>query len=164
MNTLDPHLNVKAQARAVLAILSERDPDFAVFKDGQYHVEFTTWAWYNGRERGICISMQKDICAPAIHMVFGECRSSDDIFVSWWATKRPYFNGPSVGDCPEIAYKSRRIFKHGACGEVAEYLYVIMQEAYKDLDRFLKRETREMDEVAAQTVPEIADAWDKLRG
>src|SRR5574343_346419 len=137
MNTLDPHLNVKAQARAVLAILSERDPDFAVFKDGQYHVEFTTWAWYNGRERGICISMQKDICAPAIHMVFGECRSSDDIFVSWWATKRRYF-------------------KHGACGEVAEYLYVIMQEAYKDLDRFLKRETREMDETAAQTVPEIA--------
>jgi hypothetical protein len=167
MNTLDPHLNVKAQARAVFTLLADQDPDFAEFKDGRYQVEFTTWAWYNGRERGICISMQRDLCSPCLHVAFGECRSSDDIFVSWWATNRPFFNGPTVKDCPERAYTTRRLFKYGACGEAAKYIYDLLGDAYADISALLLKETRAMDEVTAVPPPaedSLEEDWDALQG
>jgi hypothetical protein len=159
---LDPFYGVGAQARAIFALLATLDPDFATFKKGQYQVKISTWVWYNGREKGICVTVQKDFTSPCLNLTFGEHRSSDNIFVDWWVTTRPIYNGPKVSDYPEVAYKAREFFGCDNVYAASRHIYDLMASFYTlGADEFLEKAGRKIDEIVS---PEIADAWDHLRG
>ncbi len=75
--------------------------------------DVSTYAWYNGRERGVALVCRKQrFSDPALVITFGECRSSDSIFVDSWMME-PNMNGPTVVDFPETAYQNRQTFPFG---------------------------------------------------
>jgi len=125
----DLTLGVKPAAAAVLALL-QREPDFADHSGSRYLVEVGTRAWYNGRERGVSLTVQTDV-SDKKHLVitFGECRSSDDIFVDHWVVDGfPPFNAPGVADQPEESYSRREEFRYAE--NAAERIYGIMADYY----------------------------------
>jgi hypothetical protein len=117
MHTIaETNLGISGQALAVLAVLAQREPDFAPYdeKFHDYEYEVTTSAWYNGRERGISLVISKGISRiPPLVITFGECRSSDDIFIDSWVGKRRFLNPPTVVDFPESAYETRTLVEYG---------------------------------------------------
>jgi len=78
--------------------------------------DFNAYAWYNGRERGVLLALVKDF-DHVLYIVFGENRSSDDLFVDSW-TGKITLNPPTVADWPEEAYRGRRSFRYD-CGHDA---------------------------------------------
>lgn len=137
-NIGDPTLSIQAQATAILALLSERAPEFATNKQAtKYDVEFRTYSWYNGRERGISIVMHLPSLAPHVHVVtFGEERGSDQIFVdSWGMPFKCYGDPPELKDFSEKVYKQRKNFRMGQCGQAAEFIYNQFAKAYKTLKK-----------------------------
>ena len=101
---VDLQLNISAAARAVLHRLSERDAPSSAFW------RITTWAWYNCRERGVALTVERYRVSRLV-IVFGECRNSDEIFVdSWEGLPGDYSNGPKVEHLTDEAYESRRMF------------------------------------------------------
>lgn len=135
MNTIaDFTFGINHQALAVLHMLN-REPDFADYRDGFYKVQFHTRPWYNGRERGVVISMSKRYGGkddPVLHIAFFEHRNSDEICALKWQTERHYWNHP-VED-PEIfnvAYggKDKNKFDvaysvhYGETGKMAQWIY-----------------------------------------
>jgi hypothetical protein len=72
-------------------------------------LEFKTFPFYNGREKAICIVMQSMYQSKALHIVFGENRNSDDIFIDSWVGPLD-FNSPNVNDLTDETYKKRKYF------------------------------------------------------
>lgn len=91
-------------------------------------IEFKTSPFYNGRERGICITMNTfSSYDKTLHVVFGECRSSDSIFVDKWVGKMT-FNNPTVEDFSEEAYNNRKYFNYNQGFNASQHI----QELLKD--------------------------------
>lgn len=130
----DPTFGIGRQARAVLAML-EREPDFAEYKDGFYEVRIQTRAWYNGRERGISLVVQRLGYRGCLVITFGEHRNSDGIFVDSWEMATPPRNSPTAGDFSDEAYKARRSFDEGQAGRAADHIYELMSAFYATLTR-----------------------------
>ena len=150
----DTSLGIGVQAQAVLQYLSDMEPDFATYKDGDYDVRLTTRPWYNGREKGICISMlplvQPDHMVPyfgirCIHIAIFEHRNSDHIVGLTWETESPYWNGPQddFNQALKLAYgedgdKSTADgeFDYGDAGKCAQWVHTVLGNHYtkvKDL-------------------------------
>lgn len=147
----DPSFGLNGQALAVLQLLAYREPEFAVFDEGlrRYQVRIQTFPWYNGRERGICLMVQRDLASPSIEegqdpalfLAIGECRLTDRIFVEKW--EQCYlFNGVTIEDRwkalgdveAEEVQDQRRTFTEGQIGLAADYCYDQMGEWYKPLE------------------------------
>lgn len=49
-------------------------------------LEFQLTPFYNGRERWLCltVSCEAAFLTPALYIIFGENRNSDDICIQWW--------------------------------------------------------------------------------
>lgn len=104
----DPKLNVKDYSWKIGRCLQKVNlSDLPGFDDS---VKTYTQAFYNGRERGIALTLQSMSNSRRVYIiVFGECRNSDSIFIDHWTMDGglgPY-NGPIVSDFPESAYEQR---------------------------------------------------------
>lgn len=115
MSLVDLQLNIKPAAWAVLHRLSEVEaPDALAPRPDASRWRTTTWAWYNGHERGISLVVERYISGGKVQrlvVVFGECRSSDSIFVdSWDDAEGDYSDGPKVEHMTVAAYEKRKEF------------------------------------------------------
>jgi hypothetical protein len=120
---LDETLGIKRPSWTVLSILSgmldERDVEFGI--------DIDTFAFYNGRERSIGLSIRdtrKGFNGVKTRVViFGECRNSDEIFVDTFELKTIDINPPVLKDFTEKDYKKRKYFHYNEMYKVADYIY-----------------------------------------
>lgn len=109
----DDSLGMSDQARAVLALLSGREPDFAEYDkaEGHYLYESSTAAWYNGRERGFSLVVHRTLSdRTALVLTVTEHRVSDEITINHWVVDEARFvNPPTVADFPaeELIHQHR---------------------------------------------------------
>ena len=105
MKLVDVTLNIHPQAWAVAHILSGFSLD-----EKDYQVYANTHAWYNGRERAMVLTVTRRIPKgpKALHIVWGEGRNHDGIFVDTWTAASDGLNPPSIADWPESAYRGRK--------------------------------------------------------
>lgn len=138
-NIADVTLRLSGPARAILALLSVREPDFKGNYSSGYIAEIHTAAWYNGRERGVVLFVNgkrkgdKDFRTLAV--TFGEHRSSDDIFVDSWESVRIFLNPPIVTDMPEEAYSARKMFKYDEVYAASEHVVGLLREFIENTSR-----------------------------
>lgn len=132
----DPTFGINSQALAILHFLSNREPDFAEYGDTGYHVLLNTKPWYNGRERGILISMDSiGETEKILHIAVFEHRNSDNICCLKWETNASYLNYPD-DNAIDKAYKGQdkhyadASFKYGEIGECANYIYDTLADYY----------------------------------
>jgi hypothetical protein len=138
MNAIaDLTLGMGSQARAVLQMLSDREPDFAEYAvGGRYRVHMETRPWYNGRERGFVLSMNDPSNqSDAIHIVIFEHRSGDHLVALSWTTEHIPSNGVVADDeTLEMAYANYpepdAEFPHGRIGECADWIYERLESHY----------------------------------
>jgi hypothetical protein len=116
----DHDLGLSDQALAVLAVLSRDECDGLAAYDQEskrWKVEITTSAWYNGRERGICLQVRPSLTSKrALLVTFGECRNSDSIFIDAWVVERYFLNPPTLEDFTDDAYAARQYVPYGQVG------------------------------------------------
>jgi hypothetical protein len=102
---IDTNFGVQPVAMSILYALKAEES----YTFGDARVE--TSPLYNGRERGVCVTVHshglRTLC-----VVFGENRTSDDIFVTTFERKLA-INPPTCSDIPEEAYKARKHFNSG---------------------------------------------------
>jgi len=109
----DPKLSVKDYAFQVGALLKKVNlneiPGADTEEIGYLYPE--TSAWYNGRERGIAITLKTfNETRPVYVIAFGEHRNNDSIFIDHFTMKNPPYNYPTVEDFPDYAYKHTRMY------------------------------------------------------
>lgn len=113
----DLTLGLSAQALAVLAMLAQNECDGLAEYDEtgrDYKIEIRTSAWYNGRERGVCLEVRPSFSSKeALLITFGEHRNSDCIFIDSWRVVTHFLNPPTVADFSDEAYENRSTVPYG---------------------------------------------------
>lgn len=118
-------MNISTQALLVLRVLSTHDipPEWKI-------EPVETSAWYNGRERGVCITFRNKQ-NKCLAITFGECRNSDSIFIDHFETKMT-LNPPTVRDFSEEAYRLRRYAPYLGVSDAIDIITEILSNwAYK---------------------------------
>lgn len=96
--------------------------------DFQSSVVFKTFPFYNGRENAICITFSTYMQSnKTLHVVFGENRNSDSIFVDTWVGSAP-FNSPTVADFTDEAYEKRKFFPLKDIMKAVDYINTLMED------------------------------------
>lgn len=125
MKCADLTFGINPQAWAVLQLLSAVELN----KHPQGLRRISTFPWFNGRERGICLVASRHPNQPCLLLAFGEDRKSDRIFVEFWEQEEP-FSAPSVEGRPvdvgDAAYKARVFFPHGEVGKVTSHIAEVL--------------------------------------
>lgn len=114
-------LQINAQAMAILHLLSSHEvADVGAHYDipsQTYTYQADVSAWYNGRERGICLIVRESFLSTrCLILTFGEARSSDAIFIDAWEHEGRFLNPPTVADFSDEAYADRRSVPNGEIG------------------------------------------------
>jgi hypothetical protein len=145
----DLSFGLNSQALAVATLLAHREPDFADYdkKLSTYNVGIETRPWYNGREKGVAFVVTKERWRynACLILVVVECRNSDSIIVEEWEEEHVPFNGPtiegrtkSLGEkADQAVFESRKGFKEGQIGKVADYIYRRMEVWYDKQKKLL---------------------------
>ena len=123
---VDLTFGLNPQALSVAQLLSERAPEFATYEDGCYDVDFTTKTFYNGRERGMVISMRVVSLgwkAPVLHIAIFEHWNTDGLCAIKWEGDFIY-NAPTHKDIPKEAYSFRSLTNRFPKGETASSFVV----------------------------------------
>lgn len=134
----DPTFGVQPQAIAVAHLLSLYES--SIFEDCEAEtierVEFRTYPYYNGRERGIALVITDWIGSKGLIINFGENRNSDSIFVAHLEAKTPY-NCPSVaeGTITEEAYQSRKYFAYNEGYKAADYITGLVKKYVETVNK-----------------------------
>lgn len=129
--TVDTTFGIKEQALAVLHSLSSLDLEDMTGDDG---AGIATFPWYNGRERGVCLMVAKAFLSrECLLITFGECRSSDSLFVDAWTAARP-FNAPDVSLFTDEAYARRRTFDYMRVDLAREHILTTIEKYLKGVD------------------------------
>lgn len=114
----DLTFGLNEQAIKVLKMLSRVDIDLR----GSF---IDTSPWYNGRERGFCLSIHNHLIKDddrAMHIAVFEHRNSDNICCLLWFTKSPYHNRPIADELTlEKAYKGGGKYDVAATFEYSQY-------------------------------------------
>jgi hypothetical protein len=106
MSNINLNLDICPQALAVLEALKRTGVH-------QFPAAIQVWPIFNGRERGLCLEVRHENNArQALLLLFGEDRSTDDIFVQEVVTSRVLRNGPSLDDFTEASYNNRAYFSY----------------------------------------------------
>lgn len=133
----DSSFGLSGQSLAILAVLAQTPPKFADYEpETGYDIRIGTFPWFNGREKGVCltISLPSSRCCRVI--AFGEDRASDAIFVEHWDQMTP-FNAPTVEEREDQAEDvERESFDRGRFDLVVEHILETMAEYYEDHKRF----------------------------
>ena len=136
---VDLTFGISSQAMAVMNFIKDLTPEFANYHEGYFtDVSFKTLPWYNGREKGIVITMSV-YYRQNIHIAFFEHRNSDAIHCLKWFTDEPYFNHPLEDmNIFENAYHSDSkwdtaiSFKYGQIRECADWIYNEFETFYTE--------------------------------
>lgn len=104
MNLVDTRLNITDQALALLQLLAQEEVPANVWT--------TTSALYNGRERGICLSLSATHRDHRIFIFWSESRNSDQLVIVSWEG-RGDINPPTIADVPEAAWDDWKHFPFG---------------------------------------------------
>ena len=125
---IDMSLGISEQAYAVLQGLRRLQIEVP---DG---VGVQTRAWYNGRERGIALSLYQysgktiqESHNDQLNITFGECRNSEQIFVDHWVGYTG-FSPPTVENFTEEAYNNRQYFPYMDIVGVTEKIKEMVDE------------------------------------
>jgi len=137
----DQHLGLRDQALAVLAMLAQREPDFAEWDDEhhEYVYEARTSAWYDCRESGVCLVVHRTLDdRTCLVITFGEHRVADSIFVDHWECQNRFVNPPTVDDKPKAAYNENGREDVGC--KMVDYgrVDLAVQHIHEVIGRFLK--------------------------
>jgi hypothetical protein len=121
---IDLTLNIHPQAMALLHALSDIDEQLEFDSDVLYKdCRIKTSALYNGRERGICLTVQKTLRDnKVLGFFFTECRNSDQLFVQV-ETMKTSINPPTVADLTEGGYKNRKTFQEWNVNGARNYIF-----------------------------------------
>jgi hypothetical protein len=136
-------LGLSGQALAILALLCDRELYFEDVKASEpLVIDIKSRAWYNGRERGVCLIVEDhsvnqrttDECRinGKLCIVFGENRSSDNIFVDCWLDNKIFNNPPTPEHLPDGAYDRRRAFDYGRVDQAERYVRNLIEEFLAD--------------------------------
>lgn len=142
MNNIgDVTLRLSGPARAILALLSVREPDFKgnYAKEIGYIADIHNAAWYNGRERGVVIYVRgagkADKKVRTLVVAFGEHRSSDDIFVDSWVAEETFLNPPTIREMPDKAHDDRKLFRYNKIYEAVDCVIGLLQNFIESTER-----------------------------
>jgi len=146
---IDIGLGINSQAYAVLHMLKSWEGTLA---DEKGVDDIKTFAWYNGRERGISLVVSfylpggpRSTRHPNLVFAFSEHRCSDQIFVDQYekmhagVMKEPCH----TDDEYELAYQNRTSFDEGYAGAVAQHIV-------KAIQKWLRAKVREESEVRTE--------------
>jgi hypothetical protein len=122
-------LNIHPKAKAILSCLDALhggvmgDESF-LEKCMKYPMALRSAAYYNGRERGICLY---GYCSSGMKkgfvIAFAECRNSDEIVIDYWEIDGPCFlNPPTVADFTDEAYSKRERLRYS---QIEKAVYII---------------------------------------
>ena len=135
----DPSFGIRPKALAIANMLNYREPLYAPyqkFRDGEVYkvdVKFYSSPLYNGRERGICITMSIGFSdKDAISFWFDENRNSDGIFVQ--EINPNLLNPPTLEDTTEEHYSSRKWFDPDGIVDASDYIF---EQFKKHLDAYV---------------------------
>lgn len=114
--------NINKVALAILALL-EGEVDGLDGDEIETRFDTETSTFYNGRENGICITVKHYSSArfERLVIVFGENRTSDNIFVQKW-TEPGDINPPILQGLTDEAYNTRKCFAYNEIYPPAEYI------------------------------------------
>ena len=126
---IDTNFGIGNQPLAIINYMKDFTPEFANYKNGFFtDVSFTTLPWYNGREKGIVISMSI-YYEKNIHIAFFEHRNSDAIHCLKWETNRPYYNHPledpkifDIAYSNDSKWDTAKSFPVGEIGNCADWI------------------------------------------
>ena len=107
VNIDHPRTRINNQALALMEYLKGQ---WHVGDHGDIYIQIESDFWYNGRERGISLTMRVGNTEPVLIITFGENRNSDSIFVDYWEDEIG-INPPVVGQFTDEAYENRSYFK-----------------------------------------------------
>jgi hypothetical protein len=119
------------QAIAVKAYLEMHDGIEATYDVNTHRYQNVhIGPWFNGRERGFVITMNHNFGGESINIAFYEHRSSDDIIVLTWTSKRLAINPPTLADAPWNTGEesSEAVFSYGKASEAADHIYKVLSE------------------------------------
>lgn len=126
MEKIDLELGINPLAWAILALLEGRKLTFLP-KDDTFRVY--TRAWYNGREKGVSITMHTEN-TMCLAITFGE--NLNGIFVdAWELSGYPYAEPLTLNNYTDEAYAARQYFDCGDIGRAADYIYDKLERFYK---------------------------------
>lgn len=125
---IDSKLNVKKPAWDVLRILQRRLRELPENLERKV-LQTGTAAWYNGRERGISLVVQKrQQSTENLVIVWTECRNSDQIVVWAWRPKHISINPPSYEDTGfDAVYKHGTYFDYNKQWTAAQYINSVIE-------------------------------------
>lgn len=142
---IDLTLYLNSQALAVLhllyGMLVASDP-----KDGMvpaneaalHETETQTWAWYNGRERGIALTAARHLCSDErLVLVWGEDRGSDELFVDAWIDNAMVWDQPTVDDQTDGIVRAS--FRCREAGKAARYIESRLTAFAREQERKARR-------------------------
>ncbi len=108
-------LSIKPLAMSVLALIAGSQWGLQA---PRFNTDVATYAWYNGRERGIALVV-KQRNKKRLVFTFGEQRNSDSIFLDKWEDDDSWVQPPTLENFTDETYKKRRYFEYGECGKTA---------------------------------------------
>lgn len=125
-------MGISSQARAILQILADSEPVFAEFdeRSRSYKITIKTFAWYNGNERGVALTVQRDPNGRCLVITFGETSNSDRVFVEHWLMEDAPINGPRVEDLEAVNSYRKDGFPPQNYSEVVVFILQEMQSFY----------------------------------
>ena len=120
----DTGLSLKSQALAVMHHLAAMEPDFAPYEDGYYQCRISSFAFYNGRERGCGVEIRtpRANSLDSLFIVWSEHRSSDCIVIYHWVGMSQ-INPPTVDDIPEESWDKADMIDWGKTGFAAQLIF-----------------------------------------
>lgn len=132
------NFGINEQAIAVLALL----PDKEYYSD-RADLWLEVKPWYNGRERGIVLTVGTYGANKYLHIAFYEHRNSDSICCLKWQTKLPYWNHPLEDpNIFEVAYGKGKnkydtaaSFGYGKCGDCSQWITTVIREFIETLPK-----------------------------
>lgn len=118
---IDTTFGINQQALVLLQALVGMEYQIAedvVWDEPRFH----TSVLYNGRERGIVLTVESSVVDPnPLNIFFGENRGSDNIFVQIANFKRG-INPPTFEDFGDLSYETRKEFPYMAIDKAATYV------------------------------------------
>lgn len=150
MKIADKNFGINEQGLCVLQYLSNISPDFAERSNGLSLVEFYTYPWYNGRERGIVISMSSNfLSGKVLNIAIYEHRNSDELCCLKWETDTIYWNHPLEDvNIFDKAYKGKgkfdtdATFPYMSIKECGDWVYTTFKEFYLENHTYKNKDTK----------------------
>jgi hypothetical protein len=134
--------HIHSTALAIFALLNSFEVSGLTVDEGdhiRYSVDIHSYPWYNGRERGICLTIAYR--SKQLNITFGEVRNSDSIFVDVWETATT-FNPPTSDDFTAEAYEQRNYFRYDEHYKASRFIQELVEARVNDcLKEYRDRET-----------------------